>query len=62
MSEEKDPKEAPSEEPLPSPKWEYKTEFAIHTKMKEVVLKTMDVTTAELDILKSKLDKLTYGS
>jgi hypothetical protein len=55
--------EAPPEEGAPEPpRWEYKEEFAIHTQMKAVISKTLDVTVSEIDKLKLKLDKLTYGA
>lgn len=58
MSDEKP--DAPEEKRPPS--WEYKTEFGINTKLKDIVGKTIDATTAEIDRLKRQLDKLTYGS
>lgn len=51
------------ESPEPTPRaWEYKTDFALNEKLKVVVHKTLDATTAEIDALKRKLDKLTYGA
>jgi hypothetical protein len=44
------------------PKWEHKKEFAINTKMREVVLATKAVTEAEIVRLRRQLEKLTYGS
>ncbi len=44
------------------PKWEYKTEFAIYAKMKEVVEKTIEVTEKQLVFYRRKIQKLTYGS
>lgn len=58
MSEEK-PETAEEEKP---PAWEYKTEFGLHTKMKDVIHKTIEVTAVHVDDLKRKLDKLTYGA
>jgi hypothetical protein len=51
--------EAPKETP---PNWEYKTDFAINTKMREVVAKSIEASELELAGLLRKLDKLTYGS
>lgn len=56
------PEEPPKFEEKPPPTWEYKTEFGIHTKLKDVVSKTIDVTATEIEVLKKKLDRLTYGS
>jgi hypothetical protein len=46
----------------PRAQWQFKNEFGIHTKLKEVVRGTIEVSNAELDLLRRKLDKLTYGS
>jgi hypothetical protein len=67
MSDETKPPETIEEETSkteekPPPAWEYKTEFGIHTKMKEVIHRTIDVTSEHIEDLKRKLDKLTYGS
>lgn len=45
-----------------TPEWQYKKEFEINKRMKEVVKLTISATQAELDGLRRKLDKLTYGS
>ncbi len=52
--------EVPKEEAPPN--WEYKTDFAINTKMREVVAKSIEASELELAGLLRKLDKLTYGS
>jgi len=70
MSDETTPPEPPAvetdapppEEAPEPPRWEYKTEFGIHSKMRDVIGKTIDVTVSEIDKLKLKLDKLTYGA
>lgn len=45
----------------PKASWEYKTEFGINTRMKEVLKATLAAAQAERDRLKKKLDKLQYG-
>jgi hypothetical protein len=45
----------------PKATWEYKTEFAINTRMKEILKMTLVAAQAERDRLKKKLDKLQYG-
>jgi hypothetical protein len=45
----------------PKVNWEYKTEFGINTKMKEILKMTLTAAQAERDRLKKKLDKLQYG-
>jgi len=68
MSDETTPPEPPAAEAPPTegapepPRWEYKSEFAIHTQMRAVIEKTMDLTVSEIEVLKRKLDKLTYGA
>lgn len=49
----------PEEKP---PQWQYKEDFAINAKLKEVIERTAEATTAEIDNLKRKLEKLTYGA
>ena len=44
------------------PKWEFKQEFAINTKMREVIGLAVKASEAEISMLRRKLDKLTYGS
>lgn len=44
------------------PKWEHKTEFGINTKLKDIVSKAIDASSAEVERLKRQIDKLTYGS
>jgi len=52
----------PPEETPPAPKWEYKTEFGINEKMKSVVDKAITLTASQIEDLRRKLDRLTYGS
>lgn len=42
--------------------WQYKEEFAINTKMREVIGLAIKASEAEIGTLRRKLDKLTYGS
>ena len=42
--------------------WEYRTEFRINTQMREVVALTRKVVEGEIDRLRRKIEKLTYGS
>ena len=51
---------AKAEEPKP-PQWEYKTEFAINNRMKDLIHKTIQVSETEVDMLRKKLERLTYG-
>ena len=46
----------------PKAHWEYKTEFRVNTEMKKVIDLTIKVSEAEIESLKRKLDKLTYGA
>lgn len=46
----------------PKAAWEYKKEFKINKKMKEVVEATIKATKSELAVLRRKLDKMQYGS
>lgn len=62
MSDETKEPEAPAEPEKKPPSWEYKTEFGVNQKLKDVVTKAIDVTSTEIDRLKRQLDKLTYGS
>lgn len=43
-------------------KWEYKTQFGISEKMKDVIELTIKVAEAEVAAYQRKLEKLTYGS
>lgn len=72
MSEETKPEEVqaevveegapPPEEPKQKPpEWQYKTEFGINTRMREIIGKTIEVSELELKTLRHKLDRLTYG-
>jgi len=66
MSEENN---TPAEDPTPTeetkepPKaeWEYKTNFKINDQMKDIIQKTIKVSEMEVDMLRKKLDRLTYG-
>lgn len=72
MSEEAKPaEEAKPEEAAPKPEeaeapkrpeWQYKTDFAVTGKMKEIVNKTIEASEKELVLLRRKLERLTYGS
>jgi len=42
--------------------WEYKTEFGIAAKMREVIEVTVKVAETEIERYKRKIEKLTYGS
>ena len=44
-----------------APKWEYKTEFGIITEMKKLVNLTIEATEKELELLRKKLERMTYG-
>jgi hypothetical protein len=54
--EEKKPEE------IPRPEWGYKEEFGIVTKLREAIQLTKGATEKELEGLRRKLDRLTYGS
>ena len=60
MEDEKTPE--PTPEPAPQAKWEYRKNFGINERMKDVIGKTIDATESELVVLRRKLDKLQYGS
>ncbi len=45
----------------PEVKWEYRSEFKIHTRMKEMIGLTIEASEQELSVLRRKLEKLTYG-
>ena len=68
MSEEdtKTPPETPSAEPQPEgplpPQWEYRRNFKITEKMKNIVNLTMEATQSEIKRLRKRIDKLTYGA
>ena len=47
---------------VPKATWEYKEEFEINKRIKEVVGATIKATEAELSVLRRKLDKMHYGS
>ncbi len=44
------------------PAWEFKSKFGINAKLEAVCRKSIDVASVEVDKLKVKLDKLTYGA
>jgi hypothetical protein len=48
--------------PEPRFNWEYRTEFRINQQMREVVGLTKKVVEGEIDRLRRKVEKLTYGS
>lgn len=62
--DEAPPPEAAKPEAAPEPehKWEYRTEFKITGRMREVIELTIKAVEAEKDVLRRKLEKLTYGS
>lgn len=47
--------------PEDNPQWEYREEFKIHARMKEVVRLTISAAEAELAAARRKLEKLSYG-
>lgn len=49
----------PEKEP---PRWEYRNELKIQGKMREVVKLTIAASEKEIEALRRKLKKLTYGS
>jgi hypothetical protein len=57
MADTDDTKEAPK-----PPEWERRENFAINERMKEVLKLTKQVAEKEIESLRRKLDKLTYGS
>jgi hypothetical protein len=60
--------EAPADEPPaeppapPPPQWEYRTGFKVVGRMKEIIHLSIEVSNAEIRMLRKKIDKLTYGS
>ena len=72
--EQTKPVEAPSQAEAASPEdstqepteprfnWEYRTEFRINQQMREVIGLTKKVVEGEIDRLRRKVEKLTYGS
>lgn len=60
-SDEGAPKAETSEERQP-PQWEFRKEFRINTQMREMLNLTRKVTELEIDRLRRKVEKLTYGS
>lgn len=55
------PEESAGAQEPPKANWEFKTEFAINTKMKELIHKTIEVSEMESEMLRKKLERLTYG-
>jgi hypothetical protein len=55
--------EAANEAPdgVKRPSWEYKNDFGINVKMKEMLKATLVASESELDRLRKKLNKLQYG-
>lgn len=45
-----------------TPSWEYRDEFKINQRMKEMVHLAVEATESELAALRRKLDRLTYGA
>lgn len=54
--------EVPAEEGPKPPQWEYKTEFGINSQLREIVTKSKEFAEAELEVMRRKLDRITYGS
>jgi hypothetical protein len=52
----------PEENQTKPPEWEYKEEFGIVSKLREVVKATQIASEKELADLRRKLERLTYGS
>ena len=46
----------------PKATWEYKEEFGINTRMREILEETKKVCEAQIEQYRRKLEKLTYGS
>lgn len=46
----------------PKVEWEYKTEFGINARMREIIDTTIKVAEIEIDTYRRKIAKLTYGS
>lgn len=51
----------PSEEEPKRAEWQFKTEFGINTRMREIVHKAIEFSELELANLRRKLDRMTYG-
>jgi hypothetical protein len=65
MADETENKSAPEPEKAetpPAPSWEYRNNMKIVEKLTNVVNLTKDVTQSEINRLRKKIDKLTYGS
>jgi len=56
---EEDKTEPPDD--VKKPSWEYKNDFGINMKMKEMLKATLAASELELDRLRKKLNKLQYG-
>jgi hypothetical protein len=46
----------------PKVEWEYKTQFSINERMREVIQATIKVAQADIESYRKKLRKLTYGA
>lgn len=44
-----------------TPQWQYREEFGISKQMREIVKTSKEVAEKEIESLRRKLDKLTYG-
>ncbi len=65
MAEEEIATPQPAEEPKPEkelPRWEQRSELKIQGKMREVVKLTITASEKEIEHLRRKVKKLTYGS
>lgn len=63
MSEETKPaEETKPEGSAEKPDWRFVKDFAINGRMKEIVGKTIEASEKELEVLRRKLERLTYGS
>ncbi len=49
------------EEEQETPQWQYREEFGISKQMREIVRTSKEVAEKEIESLRRKLDKLTYG-
>ena len=57
-----DPAATPEQPGPPRAQWEYRTEFRIVKEMKVIIHKSIEASESELELLRRKLDKITYGS
>jgi len=61
MSEENKPTEQSPDNVKPKYNWEYKKDFGINVKMKEILKATLTAAQAERDRLIKKLERLQHG-